>query len=194
VTAARLRSFEHHIPLKHDVKYTYAELSSFPNVVYFFEYRGYGFPSSTLGVSGDIYIDITEHSYALYAKGVTDWTRWTVAGWLEHPFLTDTVLGFLLDSVVWIHPMKVDRPSQAIELHYAIRDMLIHEAEVLCSNQASRKQGETDDGDDSDAVAAGNGSRKRPRVDEEPSFTAHNSEAPSSPLSEQEVVSASPLI
>ncbi|KIM89732.1 hypothetical protein PILCRDRAFT_194547 [Piloderma croceum F 1598] len=172
VTAARLRSFEHHIPLKHDVKYTYAELPSFPNVVFFFEYRGYGFPSSTLGASGDIYIDITEHSYALYAKGVTDWARWTVGGWLEHPFLTDTVLGFLLDTVVWIHPMRVDRPSQAAELHYAIRDMLIHEA---------------DDGDDSDAVAAGNGSRKRPRVDEETSSTAHNSEPPSSPLSEPQV-------
>jgi hypothetical protein len=174
------------------VKYTYAEIPSSPNIVYFFEYRGYGVPSCTLGSLGDVYIDLTENDYALYAKGVSDWARWTVAGWLEHPFLTDTVLGFLLDTVVWIHPMKVDRPSQAAELYFAIRDMLVHEEEVLRSNQVSRKQPETEDGESD--IASGNGSRKRPRVDEEPSSTAHNLEPPSSPLSEPQIVSESSLI
>ena len=89
---AHLHSFEHHIPLKHDVKYVYSEIPSSPNNVYFFEYRGFGVPSPTLGALGDVYVDQNEKCSSLYAKCRANWVRWTVPGWLEHPFLTDTVL------------------------------------------------------------------------------------------------------
>jgi hypothetical protein len=186
VTAC-LRSFEHHIPLKHDAKYTYAADPSSPNIVYFFEYRGYGVPSPMLGALGDVYVDRTPDSYALYARGGLGWVRWAIPGWFEHPFLTDTILWLSLDSVVWIHPTMVDKHSQAADIHGAIHDMLVHEDQSSCGNQASRKQIETDGRDGSDAKVTGNGSRKRARVDEEPS-TAHNSEPPASPLSAQRSV------
>lgn len=184
---AHLRNFEHHIPLKHDVKYIYAVNPSSPNIVHFFEYRGYGAPSSTLGALGDVYIDLTQNSYSLYAKGGMGWGRWSGSGWFEHPFLTDTVLWFSLESIVWIHPTMVDRPSQTADIHTAIRDMLDHEEGLRRNNQAPPKLPETESREDSDMTAAGNGSRKRPRVDSEPTSTLHDSESASS-------TSAPPLV
>jgi hypothetical protein len=177
------------MPLKHDVKYTYAENPSSPNVVYFFEYRGHGAPSHTFGVLGDTYLDLTGDSHAVYAKGRVGWTRWWVSGgWIEHPFLTDTVLWVDKDAIIWEHPTSVNKPSRDADISYAIQGVLAHELmESLLNTQALPKQPEIDDRNDVDAVAAGNRSRKRPRVDEESSSTAHNSKRPS-PISAKQSV------
>jgi hypothetical protein len=184
VPRAYLRSFEHHIPLKHDVKYIYAPNPT--NIVYFYEYHGHGVPSPTLGALGDVFLTI--NTYQIFVKCLLGWVQWTTPGWFEHPFLTDTVLWFSLESVVWIHPTMTDEYSQASNMFIALQDMLDHQEKSRCSNQASDKQIEANGKDNSDAVTDGNDSRKRARVDEETSSPAHNSEPPSSPLSIQESV------
>jgi hypothetical protein len=205
LVSARLCNFDHHIPLKHDVKYTYAVNPSH-NIVYFFEYRGYGIPLPTLGALGDVYIDLTDDSHALYTKNATGWARWTLPGWLEHPFLTDTVLSLSPEGVIWTHPMMADKFSQDADIHRGIHDMLSLEADSPRSNEAplslpvqpesvsvipvtgltpqkehaqsrpssisSRRPRQYDKDNESDATAAGDSPRKRPRVDEETSPTA----------------------
>jgi hypothetical protein len=192
-SCARLRSFRHHIPLKHDVKYIYAAANPVsPNDIYFFEYRCHGTPSPELGALGDVYIDLTSNSHALYAKCRVGWVRWSRIVNIEHPFLTDTILYLSLEGVDWVHPTMVDKPtSQAHDAHSAILDMLIMEQEALRTNEKSRKQAEKDGRDKLDPIAAENGSRKRRRVDEELTFPPRNPEPPSSPLTPLRRVSKS---
>ena len=166
---AKLHSFEHHIPLKHDVKYIYAVNPTAPNTVYFFEYRGHSTPLPGIGTLGDVYVDITQDSYALFAKSIAGWVQWTAPAGLQHPFLTDTILWVSLDNVEWVHPTEIDKHSHAADIHSAIHDLLVHERESPQTTQVTRTQmqPEANDRDESDSTAAGNGSRKRPRVEEE---------------------------
>ena len=166
---ANLRSFEHHIPLKHDVKYIYAVNHTVPNTVYFFEYCGHGAPPPEIGALGDVYVDVTQDSYALFAKIMAGWVRWTAPAGLHHPFLTDTILWVSLDNVEWVHPTEIDKHSQASDIHSAIHNLLVHERESLHTDQVMRTQmqPEANGGEESDSTAARNGSRKRPRVEEE---------------------------
>src|SRR5882762_4414451 len=106
---ANLRKFEHHIPLKHDIKYIYAVNPSLPNTVYFFEYRGPSAPLAGLGASGDVYVDTTIGSYALYAKIGAGWIQWTGHAGLQHPFLTDTILWVSSSNVEWVHPTDIEK-------------------------------------------------------------------------------------
>ena len=48
----KLHSFKHHIPLKHDIKYTYAVNPMASNTVYFFEYHGPCAPPPGIGALG----------------------------------------------------------------------------------------------------------------------------------------------
>lgn len=195
--SACLRSFEHHIPLKHDAKYTYAIDPSPSNIVYFFEYHGYDVPSRILGAMGDTYVDLTHNSYVLYAKTTAGWVRWTPPAVLEHPFLTDTILSLSLEGVIWDHPMMVDKHSQNADIHRPVH-VLYHEEESLChKREASRKPPEADIKDNSNAASAGNNPRKRLRVDEKPSLTARISDTPTpSPSPQQlvQIVSESPSL
>lgn len=159
------------MPLKHDVKYTYAINPAAPNMVYFFEYHGYGPPSPTLGALGDVYVDLSQDAHALYGRNAVGggWTRWVVPGWFEHPFLTDTVLWISPEGIVWTHPMRADKLLRDADIHFAISDMLDREDEAR-GEQAAKRRAETGESrEDADSVAAGNGSRKRPRVEDDSS-------------------------
>ena len=73
----KLHSFEHHIPLKHDVKYIYAVNPTAPNTVYFFEYRGHGAPPPGIG-----------------ALGTGGWCK------LEEPVMNNLVLSIFTDAYI----------------------------------------------------------------------------------------------
>lgn len=183
---ARLRSFEHHIPLKHDAKYTFAINSSSPNFVYFFEYRGIGPPCDSFGASGDIYIDLTHNSYALYGKGDAGWVQWTVPGLFEHPFLTDTLLWVDPDNIVWERPANVSKIARDADISIAIHNMLafqtLQQGDPIFPNLPKTHS----------TMVNTDPPRKRPRVEEVPSSTVRKSEPPSS-LSEEIVCFFSPI-
>jgi hypothetical protein len=101
-------------------------------------------------------------------------------GILNHPFLTDTILSLSLEGAIWAHPTMVDKYSQDADIHRAVRDMLDHEKQSIGSNQVLGKLRETGGRDDSNPISAGNNSRKRLRVGEESSPTAHSDPSTSS--------------
>ena len=110
-----------------------------------------------------------------------NWVRWTVPGWLEHPFLTDTVLWISTEGIVWIHPTEADKYSHPDEIHHAIHDVLFPEKASRRSDQASPEKPATTGRNNSGATVAGDGPRKRPRVEEEQSSTLRDVERSGSP-------------
>ncbi|KAF7368934.1 hypothetical protein MVEN_00219600 [Mycena venus] len=92
--------------------------------VSFFEFRGTGPPSSNFGHAGDVYVDLTPGSYALYwrdrhGRGPGQWRRWmallldkvplykylTAHPWANHPQTSDLYL--------WVDPTGVTWTSRA---------------------------------------------------------------------------------
>jgi len=82
----------------------------------------------------------------------------------------------------------VDKHSQDADIHRPVH-VFYHEEESLCHNEeALHKPPEADIKDNSNAGAAGNNPRKRPRVDEKSSLTAHVSDPPDPSPSPQQLV------
>jgi hypothetical protein len=84
------------------------------HTVYYYEIRGLGPPPNDIGYPGDVYIDMTPGSPAIYAMGNDEWTIWHghikhlvgPRGRYEplgfpHPLLRDRFLWCSDKSVVW---------------------------------------------------------------------------------------------
>jgi hypothetical protein len=87
------------------------------------------------------------------------------------------------DNIVWERPANVSKIAQDADIHIAIHNMLVFQ---------TLQRGDPDfpdqPGTDRGTMANGDTPRKRPRVEEEPSPTVRNSESPSSPLSDEQIV------
>ncbi|KAJ6551655.1 hypothetical protein B0H19DRAFT_175731 [Mycena capillaripes] len=92
--------------------------------VSFFEFRGTGPPSSTFGYAGDVYVDLTPGSHALYwrdrqGRGPGQWRRWTALlldkvplykFLISHPWANDPQTS---DLYLWVDPTGVTWTSRA---------------------------------------------------------------------------------
>jgi hypothetical protein len=107
------KKFRHHWPLGMEASYPY-EYFPLDDTVHYFEFRGEGPPPSDIGYPGDIYIDLTEGSPAVYAMGITEWVLWhghlsCKAGHRDpreikpfsHPLLRDRILWCSEKTVMW---------------------------------------------------------------------------------------------
>src|ERR1700761_655839 len=84
----------------------------------FIEFRGTGRPSSTFGYPGDVYIDLTHGSYALYwrdrhGRSPGQWRKWTALlldqvplykYLISHPWAHDPQTS---DLYLWVDPTGV---------------------------------------------------------------------------------------
>jgi hypothetical protein len=90
----------------------------------FFEFRGTGPPSSSFGYAGDVYVDLTPGSHALYwrdrhGRGPGQWRRWTALlldkvplykFLTSHPWANDPQTS---DLYLWVDPTGVTWTSRA---------------------------------------------------------------------------------
>ncbi|KAJ6535937.1 hypothetical protein DFH09DRAFT_98093 [Mycena vulgaris] len=92
--------------------------------VSFFEFRGTGPPTSTFGYAGDVYVDLTPGSHALYwrdrhGRGPGQWRRWTALlldrvplykYLISHPWADDPQES---DLYLWVDPNGITWTSRA---------------------------------------------------------------------------------
>src|ERR1700685_2577033 len=75
--SARLKSFQHHIPLYQDNAYPYTCPPDKSNLVFYIEYRGSSAPPVTIGAVGDVYLDTTPGNYKFYFRQDSNsWLQW----------------------------------------------------------------------------------------------------------------------
>ncbi|PPQ66608.1 hypothetical protein CVT24_006919 [Panaeolus cyanescens] len=104
------------------------------------EFRGIGAPPAEIGVEGDVFIDITDNSYNLYARYASQWKKWPGPSFtgphLKHPNHSDRILS-IKNTIGWFASINQAIKDQAP--HQAIASVLEREETMKVNKSHKRK-------------------------------------------------------
>jgi hypothetical protein len=191
--SARLKSFQHHIPLYQDNAYPYTCPPDKSNLVFYIEYRGSSAPPVTIGAVGDVYLDTMPGNYKFYFRQDSNsWLQWIpdekhlkkdtfAMDIYEHPFLTDIHLWVVETGLIWYAVGKT--PFRSSKAWKSISSWTFQDEPMGRHRKCPRPQRKFDDEDAVEGFEA-HIAAKKSRVTEKPRENGSGSKPPQHQISD----------